>query len=291
MRRAVEATQANLQASLPTLTTADRERGLFGGDRALGAWFGQVLDDDIVYLDATRDRARDLIERVDAIVRRRLQDREPPGPPGSRPSPAGALQPAADRGHRGADHDADRGPGVRLQGAIARQGRRAIVALLGAVAFYLAARVLTLALPHRGGLFAWVGHLAAGTAVAMLVWTVLAWTHGFGLRSSLLPGVTLTLACAASSPGRSRPHSPAVARAAPHKLVAVPARADPRGAKPRYWSRSRRSRSSTSPGLSAATRIIARPRRPATPAARRASPRPNLPRPSAAGRAPGSGPG
>ena len=197
MRRAVEATQANLQASLPTLTAADRERGLFGGDRALGAWFGQVLDDDIVYLDATRDRARDLIERVDAIVRRRLQDRQ---------EAAQARQEAARARQERFNllQTAVIGALIMTLTAVQAFGYKvplparvepAIVALLGAVAFYLAARVLTLALPRRSGLFAWVGYLAAGTAVAMLVWTVLAWTHGFGLRSSVRPGVTLTLAC------------------------------------------------------------------------------------------------
>ena len=198
MRRAVEATQANLQASLPTLSSADRERGLFGGDRALGAWFGQVLDDDVVYLDATRDRARDLIERVDAVVRRRLADRQ---------EAAQARQEAARARQERFNllQTAVIGALIMTLTAVQAFGYKvplpgraepAIVALLGAVTFYLAARVLTLALPRGGGILAWVGYLAAGTVAAMAFWAVLAWTRGFGLRSAAHPGVTLTLACA-----------------------------------------------------------------------------------------------
>ena len=198
MRRAVAATQANLQAALPALSGDDREGGLFGGDRALGAWFGQVLEDDVVYLDATWDRARDLIERVDAVVRRRLADRQ---------EAAQARQEAARARQERFNllQTAVIGALIMTLTAVQAFGYKvplpahaepAIVALLGAVAFYLAARVLTLALPRRGGIFAWVGHLAAGTVVAMALWTVLAWAHGFGLRSSVLPGVTLALACA-----------------------------------------------------------------------------------------------
>jgi hypothetical protein len=190
MRRAVEATQANLESALPALAGDDRERGLFGGDRTLGAWFGQVLDDDVVYLDATRDRARDLIERADAVVRRRLQDRQEAAR--ARQERFNLLQTAV-IGALIMTLTAVQAFSYKVP--LSDQAKPAIVALLGAVTFYLAARVLTLALPRRGGLFAWVGHLAAGTAVAMLIWTVLAWTHGFGLRPSVRPGVTLTLAC------------------------------------------------------------------------------------------------
>jgi hypothetical protein len=69
MRRTADIATANL-----TALSDPGAGGLFADDRALGAWFGQQLDDDAVYVGAARDRAAQVATLTDQLLQRRSQD-------------------------------------------------------------------------------------------------------------------------------------------------------------------------------------------------------------------------
>ncbi len=78
MRRTVEIAADNMAAVLG-VADARGDRGLFGEDQQVAAWFVRQLDDDLFYLEAARDRAREtdrLVEREVDRLRRAAPPRQ-----------------------------------------------------------------------------------------------------------------------------------------------------------------------------------------------------------------------
>lgn len=72
MRRTVDIAASNAMA----LTGGAQVEGLFAADRALAGWFAQQLDDDTTYLEAARERAKEIGGLTDQLVQRGRQQRQ-----------------------------------------------------------------------------------------------------------------------------------------------------------------------------------------------------------------------
>ncbi len=72
--RTVAIAQTNMTALATHADGPDPPTGLFADDHTLAAWFTDRLADEQVYLDAARDRARDIADLTAAVVGQRLAD-------------------------------------------------------------------------------------------------------------------------------------------------------------------------------------------------------------------------
>jgi hypothetical protein len=74
--RTVDIARTNMAALLTNHGSADSPGCLFADDRELAVWFTDRLTDEQVYLDAARERARDVVGVTAAVVGQRLADRQ-----------------------------------------------------------------------------------------------------------------------------------------------------------------------------------------------------------------------
>lgn len=166
MRRTVQIAAANMASALgPT----PAEVGPLADDRELGEWFAQQLDDDALYLEAARERARDVAAVT--VVQHRLQQRQEAAR--QRQERFNLLQTAI--------------IGAIVMGLTAVQAlsyqlpfpgpvKPPVIATLGAIALLLASIVVRLTLASGRQPFAWLSHTAAGLTAAALTWLAVAWT-------------------------------------------------------------------------------------------------------------------
>jgi hypothetical protein len=76
MLRTIEITRSNMSAAVSRQVPAGRAVTLFSDDRELAAWLESRISDDIAYLDAARDRARDVTSFADQVMQRIARERQ-----------------------------------------------------------------------------------------------------------------------------------------------------------------------------------------------------------------------
>jgi hypothetical protein len=74
--RTVDIARTNMAALSASTGPPGPSAGLFADDRALAAWFADRLADEQVYLDAARERAREVADVTAAVVDQRLAERQ-----------------------------------------------------------------------------------------------------------------------------------------------------------------------------------------------------------------------
>src|SRR5216683_442444 len=80
MARTVETAEANGVTALGSDVPDGTGNQLIGDDRALARWFGQQLDDDLTYLEASLAGARQVTEIAADVAHERQRGLPPPGP-------------------------------------------------------------------------------------------------------------------------------------------------------------------------------------------------------------------
>lgn len=164
MRRTVDIAASNLVA----LTGDTQLKGLFADDRALAGWFAQQLDDDATYLEAARDRAREVGAFIDQLVRRGQQQRQErfnlglTGLIGAIVMSLAAIQ--------------------SLQYPVPLPGpvKPAVVTALGTLALFVSLVVLRLAVPERRWPLA-LAQIGFGLTAAALTWVGVSTVAGVGV--------------------------------------------------------------------------------------------------------------
>jgi hypothetical protein len=186
MRRTVQIAGANMAAALGP---SSAETGLLADDRALADWFAQQLDDDLVYLEAARERTRDVTAATATVVQHRLQQRQEQGR--QRQERFNLLQTAIIGAVIMALTAVQAlGYQLHLPGPV----KPAVIAALGAMALLLASIVVRLALSSGRQPLAWLSHVAAGLTVASLAWLAVAWVSADVLHRLAAPVTTRMLA-------------------------------------------------------------------------------------------------
>ena len=169
MRRTVQIATANMAAALGPFSA---EAGPLADDRALADWFARRLDDDALYLEAARERTRDVAAVTTTVVQHRLQQRQE------------RLQQRQERGRQRQERfnllqTAIIGAVIMVLTAVQALGyqlplpgpvKPPVIAALGAMALLLASIVVRLALSSGRQPLAWVSYAAAGLTVATLGW-------------------------------------------------------------------------------------------------------------------------
>lgn len=156
MRRTVQIAVRNMDAH----AGPEQPTGLFADDTELAAWATSQLDDDVAYLDARNERAREVIMLADQLVQRGLQARRErfnlavTGVVGAIAMVLAAMQ------------------SLRLEFELPKPLLGGVVTALGALALLAPAVLLRIGVPDRGWPALLVG-LAAGTATASVPWIAL----------------------------------------------------------------------------------------------------------------------
>ena len=153
MRRTVQIATANMAAALGP---GSAEGGPLADDRALAEWFAQQLDDDALYLEAARERTRDVTAVTATVVQHHLQQRQEDG---RRRQERFSLLQAAIIGAVIVGLTAFPALGYELPvpGAV----KPPVIAALGAIALLLASIVLRLTLSSGRQPLAWLSYTAA----------------------------------------------------------------------------------------------------------------------------------
>ena len=186
MRRTVQIATANMAAALGP---GSAEAGPLADDRALADWFAQQLDDDALYLEATRERTRDVAAVTATVVQHHLQQRQEDAR--RRQERFNLLQTAI--------------IGAVIVGLTAVQAlsyqlplpgpvKPPVIAALGAIALLLASIVVRLTLSSGRQPLAWLSYVAAGLTVAALVWLGVASVSRDVLHKLAAPATTAMLA-------------------------------------------------------------------------------------------------
>ncbi|WP_405814421.1 BN6_48550 family protein [Streptomyces sp. NBC_01390] len=166
-RRGVEISISNMRAFLPE---PPDESSPFAADLILAEWFLTRLDDDLIYVVAVRDRAREVAALTDRVLTASAQAREQASR--HRQEQFGLLQ-AALIGAVLMVLTAIQALGYQVP--VPEEVKPAIVAALGAVVLLLSMRALVLALPARRAALVWAYRGAAALTAVTLVWTALSW--------------------------------------------------------------------------------------------------------------------
>lgn len=186
MQRTVQIAAANMASALGL---GPAEAGPLADDRDLAAWFAQQLDDDALYLEAARERTRDVAAVTSTVIQHRLQQRQEAGR--QRQERFNLLQTAI--------------IGAIVMGLTAIQAlsyqlplpgsvKPPVVAALGATALLLASIVVRLTLPSGRQPLAWLSYTAAGLTVAAFTWLAVAWASLEVLHKPATPATTRILA-------------------------------------------------------------------------------------------------
>jgi hypothetical protein len=186
MRRTVQIATANMAAALGPGSAA---AGPLADDRALADWFVQQLDDDALYLEAARERTRDVAAVTATVVQHHLQQRQEDAR--RRQERFNLLQTAV--------------IGAVVVGLTAVQAlsyqlpvpgplKPPAIATLGAVALLLASIVVRLALSSGRQPLAWLSYAAAGLTIAALTWLAVAWVSRDAMHKLAGPAPTCILA-------------------------------------------------------------------------------------------------
>jgi hypothetical protein len=186
MRRTVQIATANMAAALGP---GSAEAGPLADDRALADWFAQQLDDDALYLEAARERTRDVAAVTATVVQHHLQQRQEDAR--RRQERFNLLQTAI--------------IGAVIVGLTAVQAlsyqlplpgpvKPPVIAALGAIALLLASIVVRLTLSSGRQPLAWLSYVAAGLTVAALVWLGVASVSRDVLHKLAAPATTAMLA-------------------------------------------------------------------------------------------------
>jgi len=186
MRRTVQIATANMAAALGS---GAAEVGPLADDRRLADWFAQQLDDDALYLEAARERIRDVAAVTATVVQDRLQRRQEDAR--RRQERFNLLQTAI--------------IGAVIVGLTAVQAlgyqlplpgpvKPPVIAALGAIALLLASIVVRLTLSSGRQPLAWLSYTAAGLTVAALTWLAVAWVSRDALHKLAAPATTGILA-------------------------------------------------------------------------------------------------
>jgi hypothetical protein len=164
MRRTVQIAAANLAS----YARHDQSSSLFADDKALVSWLDRQLDHDATYLEAARDRTRDVVALTDHLVQRGLQRRQErfalglTGVVGAILMVLAAIQ------------------SLQYQVPIPKPVQPAVVSGLGAFALLVSLVILRVAVPQRKWtwLAACAGGALLGATVAWIVVASLAAAHG-----------------------------------------------------------------------------------------------------------------
>ena len=186
MRRTVQIATANMAAALGP---GSAEAGPLADDRALADWFAQQLDDDALYLEAARERTRDVAAVTTTVVQHHLQQRQEDA---RRRQERFSLLQAAIIGAVIVGLTAFPALGYELP--VPGPVKPPVIAALGAVALLLASIVLRLTLSSGRQPLAWLSYAAAGLTVAALTWLAIAWVSHDALHKLAGPATTRMLA-------------------------------------------------------------------------------------------------
>ncbi len=167
MARTVEITHSNMTAAIGRQIRAGGAVTLFSDDRDLAAWLEQRLADDITYLDAARDRARDVTSFADQVMRRLATERE--NDARKRQEKLTVLQTAI-TGSILMALTAIQALGYHP--AVPPRGAPALIAFLGSVTLALSTRVFGVLLIGRSPTLSGLDILAWGATIATAVWLV-----------------------------------------------------------------------------------------------------------------------
>lgn len=186
MRRTVQIATANMAAALGS---GSAEAGPLADDRALADWFAQQLDDDALYLEAARERTRDVAAVTATVVQHRLQQRQEAA---RRRQERFNLLQTAIIGAVIVGLTAVQALGYQLP--LAGPIKPPVIAALGAIALLLASIVVRLTLSSGRQPLAWLSYTAAGLTVAALTWLAVAWVSHDALHKLAAPTTTRLLA-------------------------------------------------------------------------------------------------
>lgn len=186
MRRTVQIATANMAAALGS---GSADAGPLADDRQMADWFAQQLDDDVLYLEAARERTRDITAVTATVVQHRLQQRQEAG---RRRQERFNLLQTAIIGAVIVALTAVQALGyqIPLPGPV----KPPVIATLGAIALLLASIVVRLALSSGRQPLAWLSYTAAGLTVAALTWLAVAWVSCDALHKLAVPATTSVLA-------------------------------------------------------------------------------------------------
>ena len=186
MRRTVQIATANMAAALGP---GSAETGPLADDRALADWFAQQLDDDALYLEAARERIRDVTAVTTTVVQHHLQQRQEDA---RRRQERFNLLQAAIIGAVIVALTAFPALGYELPwpGPV----KPPVIGALGAIALLLASIVLRLTLSSGRQPLAWLSYAAAGLTAAALTWLAVAWISHDALHKLAAPATTRMLA-------------------------------------------------------------------------------------------------
>ena len=185
MRRTVQIATANMAAALGP---GFAEAGPLADDRALADWFAQQLDDDALYLEAARERTRDVAAVTTTVVQHHLQQRQEDA---RRRQERFNLLQAAIIGAVIVGLTAF--PALGYQLPVPGPVKAPVIAVLGAIALLLASIVLRLTLSSGRQPLAWLSYAAAGLTVAALTWLAVAWVSHDALHKLAAPATTRLL--------------------------------------------------------------------------------------------------
>lgn len=186
MRRTVQIATANMAAALGP---GSAQAGPLADDRALADWFAQRLDDDALYLEAARERTRDVTAVTATVVQHHLQQRQEDAR--RRQERFNLLQTAV-IGAVVVGLTAVQALGYQLP--LPGPFKPPVIAALGAVALLLASIVVRLALSSGRQPLAWLSYAAAGLTIAALTWLVVAWVSRDAMHKLAGPATTAILA-------------------------------------------------------------------------------------------------
>lgn len=168
MARTVEITHSNMTAAIGRQIQAGGAVTLFSDDRELAAWLEQRLADDITYLDAARDRARDVTSFADQVMQRLAAERE--NDARKRQQKLTVLQTAI-TGSILMALTAIQALGYHP--AVPPRGAPALIAFLGSLTLALSTRVFGVLLIGRSRTLFGLDLLAWGATIATAVWLVI----------------------------------------------------------------------------------------------------------------------
>jgi hypothetical protein len=186
MRRTVQIATANMAAALGS---GSAEAGPLADDRQLADWFAQQLDDDALYIEAARERSRDVTAVTATVIQHRLEQRQEAG---RRRQERFNLLQTAIIGAVIVALTAVQALGYQLP--LPGPLKPPVIAALGAIALLLASIVVRLALSSGRQPLAWLSYAAAGLTIAALTWLAVAWVSRDALHKLAAPATTRMLA-------------------------------------------------------------------------------------------------
>jgi hypothetical protein len=191
MLRTVEITRDNMAAVADRQALRGRAPTLFTDDRDLAVSLEQRLADDIAYLDAARDRARDVTSFGDQVLRRLASEREDAGR--KRQERLTVLQTAI-TGSILMVLTAVMALGYHL--AVPSRVAPAVIAFLGALTLALSTRVFGVRLTGRSHGLTGLDVLAWGATTSTAVWLLVSAAGNVRLGDLTVTATTVAISVA-----------------------------------------------------------------------------------------------